>query len=247
MILPVVRPMIRRLLLTALLAACSPAPDRSSPMQFTGRDAALEKAIEADDAQAIDAAIAAGANPNAHGAHGVTPLAFATGTDRKQAVRALIAHRADPNAKDEEGDNAVTVAVTAWARDPELLRMVLDAGGDPNTRNASGSPVIVRFGNDRNLDAITWLHRHGADIDAEDDGQPLVVSYALSVDWDVVWHLIQLGARTDTAKARDGLVAAFEDPQVTQPDSPLYPAKVKVWRHLKAQGANPTPPAGMTG
>jgi uncharacterized protein len=214
-------------------------------MQFTGADATLERAIEADDAQAVDAAIAKGANPNARGTHNVTPLAFAIGTFRKNAAQALIRHRADPNAKDAEGDNAVTLAATAYARDPQLLAMVLDAGGDPNTALPSGPPLIVRFGNDRNLAAITWLHKRGANIDAEDDGQPLVVSYAQSVDWDVVWHLIELGARTDTPKARAGLLGAFNVPEVTQPDSPLYPAKVKVWRHLKAQGVDPVPPAGM--
>jgi len=214
-------------------------------MQFTGADAALERAIEADDGGAVDAAIAAGADANARGAHGVSPLAFAVGTFRKQAARALIAHRADPNRKDDEGDDAVTLAVTAYARDPELLALVLDAGGNPDARNPDGSPVITRFCSDRNLGAITWLHRRGADINAEDDGQPLVVSYAYSVDWDVVWHLIQLGARTDTPKAREGLVDAFGVPGATLPDSPLYPAKVKVWQHLKAQGADPTPPAGL--
>lgn len=214
-------------------------------MQFTGPDAALERAIEANDPAAVEAALAAGANANAQGAHGVTPLEFAMGTLRKQAAAALIRHRADPNRKDEEGDSAVTVAVSAYARDPQLLAMALDAGGDPNTRLPNGSPIISHFCSEHNLEAITYLHRRGASIDVEDDGQPLVVYFAYSVDWDVVWHLIQLGARTDTPKAREGLVAAFGVPGATLPDSPLYPAKVKVWEHLKAQGDHPQPPAGM--
>jgi uncharacterized protein len=239
--------LIRLLAFFSVLAtfACTAAPSRSQAMQFTGPNAALERAIEADDPRAVDAAVAAGADANARGTHGVTPLAFAVGTFRRQAAAALIAHRADPNRKDDEGDNAVTLAATAYARDPQLLAMVLDAGGDPNTRFYNGAPLITRFGNDYNFAAMTWLHKRGADIDADDDGWPLVVGYANSVDWDVVWHLIELGARTDTPRAREGLIAAFVLPEVTQPDSPLYPAKVKVWRHLKAQGANPTPPAGM--
>jgi uncharacterized protein len=214
-------------------------------MQFTGPNAALERAIEADNPRAVDAAIAAGADANARGARGLTPLSFAVGTLHRKAAAALIARGADPNRKDDEGDNAVTLAATAYARDPQLLAMVLDAGGDPNTRFANGAPLITRFGNDYNFAAMTWLHKRGADINIDDDGQPLIVGYAWSVDWDVVWHLIELGARTDTPKAREGLVATFGVPEATLPDSPLYPAKVKVWRHLKAQGANPTPPAGM--
>jgi uncharacterized protein len=225
--------------------ACTAAPSRSQAMQFTGPNAALERAIDADDPRALDAAIAAGADANARGARGVTPLAYAVGTLRRKAAAALIARGADPNRKDDDGDNAVTLAATAYARDPQLLAMVLDAGGDPNTALPSGPPLIVRFGNDRNLAAMTWLHKRGADIDADDEGWPLVVGYAYSVDWDVVWHLIELGARTDTPRAREGLIAAFGVPEATLPDSPLYPAKVRVWRHLKAQGANPPPPAGM--
>lgn len=214
-------------------------------MQFTGLDAALGRAIDADDAAAVEAAIASGADANAKGQNGVSPLEYATGTFRKQAVRALIRHRADPNRKDAQGDSAVTLAVAAYARDPELLAMVLDAGGDPNSRGRDDEPVIAYFCSARNLDAMTFLRQRGADLDVDYEGRPLIVSYAQSVDWDVVWHLLELGARTDTPKVRDGLVAAFNVPGATLPDSPLYPAKVKVWRHLKASGLNPTPPAGM--
>lgn len=214
-------------------------------MQFTGPDRALEQAIEADDAHAVDAALAAGANANAHGAHGVTPLEYAVGTFRKGAVRALLRHKADPNRKDAEGDNAVTVAVDAYGRDPELLALVLAAGGDPNSVGADGAPAITSLLSTRHWDGATLLHQQGANLDTDYREQPMVVAYAWSVDWDIVQFLIRQGARTDLPRARDGLVAAFGVPGATPPDSPLYPAKVAVWRHLKAQGLNPTPPAGM--
>ncbi len=214
-------------------------------MQFTGADIALERAIEADDALAVAAAISSGANANARGAHGVTPLEFAFGTRRKGAAQELIRHGADPNLKDDEGDSAVTLAVNDYARDAALLHMVLDAGGDPNTQRPNGAPVITRFLNDFNLEAATFLHSRGASIDVEDNERPMVVSYAISLDWDVVWHLIELGARLDTPKVQEGLMFAFKRPEITPPDSPLYPAKVKVWQRLKQLGLNPTPPLGM--
>lgn len=214
-------------------------------MQFTGPDAALERAIEADDARAVEAAIAAGAGANARGQHGVTPLEFAIGTGRKNAAQALIARRADPNLRDVEGDSAVTLAVAAYARDPALLHLVLDAGGDPNAKRPDGDPVIARFLDDANLDAITFLHGRGASIDGEVGERPMVVGYAISEDWDVVCRLIELGARLDAPDIREGLLFAFKEPEATLPDSPLYFAKVKVWHHLKGLGLNPTPPAGM--
>lgn len=214
-------------------------------MQFTGPDAVLEMAIDADDAQAVNAALAAGANVNARGAQGVTPLEFAVGIFRKQAAAALVRAHANPNLKDEEGDSAVSIAVAAYKRDPALLELVLAAGGDPNTKRPDGEPVIVRFLNDANLDAITYLHAHGANIDAMVKEEPMVVTYAISEDWDVVWRLIQLGVRLDTPRIREGLTFAFKGPEITLPGSPLYPAKVEAWRHLKGLGLNPTPPMGM--
>jgi ankyrin repeat protein len=228
-----------------VVAACSPTTPRNPPMQFTGANAALEKAIDADDAHAVNAAIAAGASANARGAHGVTPLEYAVGTFRRQAATALIREHANPNLKDDEGDNAVSIAVTGYKRDPALLEMVLAAGGDPNSTRPDGDPVIVRFLNDANLDAITFLHKHGADINAKVKDEPMVLTYAISEDWDVVWKLIQLGASTDSPRIREGLAFAFKGPQITPPDSPLYPAKVAVWRHLHAQGINVPAPAGM--
>lgn len=232
--------------LPIMLVGCSASPAQTAVSQFTGRDAALEKAINADDGDAVAAALAAGAAVNARGAHGVTPLEYAIGTFRKRAASALIAYHADPNLRDQQGDSAVSLAVNAYARDPELLKMVLDAGGDPNAKRPDGDPVMLRFLSDHNLDAITYLHSRGANIDAYVDGAPMVVDAAWAVDWDVVWHLIELGARTDTPDAAEGLVTTFKVPGATLPDGPLYPYKVKVWRHLRAQGLDPEPPAGMT-
>ncbi|QUL38370.1 ankyrin repeat domain-containing protein [Erythrobacter sp. JK5] len=216
-------------------------------MQFSGQDAALETAIAADDPAAVDAAIAGGANVNASGAVGVTPLAFAVGTGKVQAARALIARGANPNLEDDEGDTAVTLAVNGYAREPELLRMVLDAGGNPNQLRRDGDPVIVRFVNAADLEAITLMHSKGADLNAIANQQPLVVFAAYGADWDVVWHLITLGADLEDPTAREGLVEAFKVPGATLPDSPLYPAKVKVYEHLRKLGEEPVPRRGMRG
>jgi uncharacterized protein len=240
---------IVRLLASALV--CGSIVARAHPssagnnMLFSGKDAVLERAIAADDAAAVRAALAAGVSVNARGAHGVTPLEFAIGNKHKRAAAELIQHKADPNLKDAEGNSAVILAINGYARDPELLRLVLDAGGDPNTRTADGNPVMWNFLADHNLDAITYLHSRGASIDAMVNDQPMIVYVAYSVDWDVVWRLIELGARLDTPKVKVGLIEAFKDPRTTLPDSPIYPYKVKVWHRLRELGLNPTAPAGM--
>ncbi|MEL7218044.1 MAG: ankyrin repeat domain-containing protein, partial [Pseudomonadota bacterium] len=119
--------------------------DGKTVMQFSGQDAALEQAIMADDAPGVNAAISAGADANARGAMGVTPLAFAVGTGKMSAAKALIAAGANPNFEDDEGDTAVTLAVNRYGSEPAFLPMVLDAGGNPNQSRPDGDPVIVRF------------------------------------------------------------------------------------------------------
>ncbi len=221
--------------------------NRKTVMQFSGQDAVLEQAIMADDPAAVNAALTDGADVNARGAVGVTPLSFAVGTGKERAARALIAAGANPNVEDDEGDTAVTLAVNTYGRQPAFLPMILEAGGNPNQLRPDGDPVIVRFINGADLDAITLMHKHGADMSAIANQQPLVVFAAYGTDWDVVWHLITLGADLDDPKAREGLVESFKVPGATLPDSPLYPAKVKVYERLRELGEEPMAPAEYVG
>lgn len=213
-------------------------------MQFQGKDMALEEAVIADDPVAVHAAVRSGANVNARGAYGVTPLEFAVGTAKVKAASALIALGADPNLADDERDTAVTMAVRRYQSHPELLPMVLRAGGDPDTLRPNGTPVIMAMVEGANLQGISLMHQHGADIDASSDNLPLVVNAAYGADWDVVWHLIELGADLNHPRVQEGLIETFKIPGATLPDSPLYPAKVKVYEQLRRLGLSPTPPAG---
>ena len=216
-------------------------------MQFSVREAGLEGAINADDADAVRHAIAAGARVNASGTMGVTPLEYAVGTLRARAAGALISSGADPNAKDDEGDTPVTVAATAYSRDPSLLKMLLAAGGDPNTRRPNGDPIITRFTADHDLDAITYMKSVGADINAQTrTGLSLLNSAAMTEDWDVVWCLLQLGAQFSDVSAPNNILTAFRTPLVTPQGSLRWECKVKVWRFPKAQGLNPIPPDGIS-
>lgn len=218
--------------------------NRNSQMQFDGPNAPLEAAISLDAPAAVRTAVSQGANVNAKSALGVTPLELAVGMGKSKAALALIDLGADPNVADVEGDTAVTLAVDRYTSNPELLRIVLDAGGNPNARRRDGDPVIVRFLNGADLNAISLMHSKGANLNATANGQPLLVFAAYRTDWDVVWHLIELGADLGDPQVQAGLAEAFNVPGATLPDSPLYPAKVKVYHRLRQLGLRPTPPAG---
>lgn len=214
-------------------------------MQFTGHNGSLEIAIAADDPRAVRDAIAAGAQVNARGIHGVTPLIYAVGIRSKKAVEEMLKQKANPNLKDDELDSAVSLAVLHYEEDPRLLEMVMDAGGDPNLTGRDDFPVIMHFMINRNLEGVSYLHNKGANIDALVEGWPLIVNAAYAVDWDMVAHLMDLGAKLDTVQASTGLIEAFKVPGATLSDSPLYESKVRVWKRLKSLGYDPVPPDGM--
>ncbi len=204
---------------------------------FIGIDSPLQNALDEDSVPKLRAALRAGARVNAKGKFAVTPLEYAVGHFGKQTYIELLRQHADPNQKDQEGDNAVTLAVRAYAKDPEYLVLALKSGGDPNTRKADDDPILASFIASHNVEAIKLLASLGADIDARGrDASPLVVDAALTEDWDVVWCLLELGAKYDYSSERHSVQSGFRNPRATPPDSPLYKYKAQSWRFLTAHG-----------
>ena len=66
------------LVLMNLLVACQNTV-KVKNIYFSKAETALEAAIKADDADAVKIAIKQGANPNAVGLHGVTPIIVTAG------------------------------------------------------------------------------------------------------------------------------------------------------------------------
>lgn len=224
-------------LMLCLVLACGRLWAGEHTMDFQGREAALEAAILNDDTAAVARAIDAGANPNARGQHQVTPVEYAVGHLKKQATAELLRRGANPNLKDAEGNNAVTLAVSAYRKVPELLEMVLRAGGDPNTRLPDNDPILVSFIIERNLDGIRLLKMAGANLNIRDrSDRPLVVKSGILQFWDVVWCLLGLGATYDYSGEPKNLAKSLANSDVTPPDSPLWPYKVKVWHFLHDRG-----------
>jgi len=235
----------RRLVIAWILVSGG-GPVFGATMYFSGKTAALEGAVRRDDPVGVIAAVEAGANPNQRGLNGMTPLEFSIGELRPKAAAALVRAGANPNLKDRAGDTAVSLAVQAYAKEPRLLEIVLAAGGDANTLRSDGNTVLIRFTNDRNHNGISRLKAAGANLDARDrGGTPLIVASALQQDWDVVWWLIELGARFDYRAEQFDVAGCFRNQKAVPPDSPLWSYKEKVWQHLREHGV-PVPPLRET-
>lgn len=213
----------------------------TKPLFFSsGLQQQLELAVRSNDAVAVDELLSRGAQVNARGLHGVTPLMIAVDTQMPQAVAALLRAGADPNLKAADGAGAVHLAVESHALAPQgraILEMIMRAGGDPDTTRPDGDPVIVRFTYDHDLEGLRWFKSLGADLDIRGrTGRPIISDLAYGQIWDSVWVMIELGARYDYEGTLDKLSGALNSPYASSPDAQLYPYKRKVWQRFKDQG-----------
>jgi len=137
-------------------------------------------------------------------------------------VTQLLANGADPNAVDEDGDSVMLIA-PSWSRelgDSEIVRLLLEAGGDATFRNEEGETplhnattaadvrLLVSAGGDPNAreietgwtplmvainaEVVTALVEAGAAVDARDRWGATPLHYA--TDADIALTLIAAGA-----------------------------------------------------
>ena len=215
----------------------------------SGPQAALEIAIRGNDAAAFARALADGAAVNATGKFDITPLMVAVDVQNLAAVDALLKAGALPNAKAADGNGPVSLAAKSYRAVPhgrDILVAVIRAGGDPDTRQPDGDPVLMQFVLAHDAAGLKMMKALGANLDVVDrGGDPFVTNVAMSKDWDMVWALIELGAAYDYERGhcRQPLSKALSL-RYPAPDSPLYPYKRKVWQFLKDKGlpVKPMPP-----
>ena len=67
-------------------------------------------------------------------------------------------------------------------------------------------------------------------------GDPIITDASTGRDWDVVWCLVELGARYDYEVGIGRPSAGHSSGTFPAPDSPIYPYKKKVWQFLKDHG-----------
>jgi ankyrin repeat protein len=231
----------------SLVVGCAWAIDQQHTMtasnQFfsSGPEAALEVAIRANDAFGLSRALSGGAAVNMKGRFEVTPLMIAVDVQNLAAVEALLNAGALPNAKAADRNGPVSLAAKSYQARPhgrEILAAVIKAGGDPDSRQPNGDPVLMQFVLAHDADGLKLMKALGANLDVRDKGgDPFITNIAMSQDWDMVWALIELGAAYDYehTECRQPLSKALTL-RYPAPDSPLYPYKLKVWQFLKDKG-----------
>lgn len=117
-----------------------------------------------------------------------------------QVVATLLALGAQPN---QGLDTAVRLKQTA------LLRLLLEAGADPNRHAEGAQPLVFRWLSVTTPETLRLLAAHGLDLNATEHGNSFAVTATIYRRWDLLAVLIELGA--DTTRPRpDGRTVAGE-------------------------------------
>jgi len=182
-------------------------PDGTTPLHW---------AVRANDVDAVQRLLKAGANPDAANRYGVTPLSLAATnasapliqallqagahptnsilmtaarTGNAEAVLMLIARGADANARETSlGETALMWA--AAENHPAAVRALIEHGADPNARSEKLEYVKDRFG----LEGVTTILPHGS------------------------WTALMYAARQGSLEAARALADAGADLNLTDPD-----------------------------
>jgi ankyrin repeat protein len=130
---------------------------------------ALHEAAKTDDAGLISLLLQAGATVDATNREDTTPLMLAVTGNRTNAVRVLLEHKANPNRPGvgsrnfppSRSTNALPVMFAIWSGYDDVLKLLLDAGANPEAGSPYAEPLFDAI-NNYHVGAVQLLLDHGA-------------------------------------------------------------------------------------
>jgi ankyrin repeat protein len=192
-------------LLSILLVGCGESlpsfmrPTYPATKYFTGDLLPLAQLIEDDDPTTLATRLTYAPDyvRREVGREGMTLVVYAMMNRRKDCLRVLLTHGWNPNqntrlSKDELQMQPVGLA--AGGEDSELLTLLFDHGGDPNSRFNDKPALFAAINQDR-YDHMRLLLDRGANINATDgDGDTVMQVLAYTNQFEQIAYLIKRGA-----------------------------------------------------
>ena len=111
-------------------------------------------------------------------------------------------------------------------KDTAILRLLLEAGADPNMKYDDNQLVVFRWLAVMPVEAVRLMAQHGLNLNITEYASPLCVKALLDERWDIVSALVDLGAdfrkpddsgRTVAAEAEKRLAEAASNGQTPDP------------------------------
>jgi serine/threonine-protein phosphatase 6 regulatory ankyrin repeat subunit B len=131
--------------------------------------------------------------------------------DRDQ-VETLLREGADPN---KPFADATALLLTAEKGYPDLTRLLLQNGANPNLADQSGQTPLMWAARNDHIDVVRLLLRAGADVNSEDTRGETAITWAVkSGDPNVVKRLVDSGAKVspeDGVSLRDAAKTGNEE------------------------------------
>lgn len=225
----------------------------------------ISEAAVLGDLAMMKVLLEAGADPDTKNPDGQTPLTVVARSNNIDTAKLLLKHGADVNATEQwKGQNAVIWA--AAQSQPAMLKLLLEAGGDPNSRSminprerqisqerrfqwrpAGGMTALVYAAREGCLDCAKLLVEAGADIDAGDaeNVTPLLVA-VINMRFDTAKYLVEAGANVNkwSFRGENPIYSAVDVntvPHGGYPDRPSMDqtSSLEMIRILLEAGANP--------
>lgn len=199
-------------MIVLLLASCAATAEQRAMKELERMRAAdffddstqrlLAEAVQRGNLEQAMAALAQGADVDAVGREGMTPLFWALAKQNIEGFRFLLAEGANPNIvvdlpRNFQDRQAGSMEIAAQLDDPAYLRSLLEHGGDPNTIvNRFGNiPLLYRAIMSRRPDNVLLLLEFGADIDYRDSsGQTPLIKATNATMYEIALLLLREGA-----------------------------------------------------
>jgi len=149
----------------------------------------FDAAESGDHAAAIRLASVKGANVNAAGPDGTTPIMYAAANNDLELVRTLIKAGANVKLANQLGTSAITEAAIIGSA--PVIDALLKAGADPNFRTPDGETPLMAVARSGRVDAAKVLLSAGADINAKETwgGQSAIMWASAQSQADMVKFL----------------------------------------------------------
>ena len=171
-----------------------------------GKVVSLLQAVRDRDVAKAESLIREGANVNASGYEGVTPLIWMIYQHDYGAIELLLNLGADPNQPWSRGEAPVYMAASAG--DDKLITLLLDHGGNPDSPDRGKSAMMIAIIRSH-MNCADLLLRRGANINYHDGFSSTIMAPEMigRFDW-LVW-VLDHGYTYDLVRARRGISNAI--------------------------------------